>query len=435
MRKIFLLSTLFLSVSFFAVHCPAQDLRLNLNQDKTDQQLNLLDKVLDDLNSSSIDRNEHQRSTHGSSLNQAFVALTGEAVNPLFGVTALGIYNYFKTPEHLRDSLPIYDQPMIWVPLLGIVLLMLFNSTICEAFPFLKVPLNALGDMVNKAGAVAILPLVVKMFADSFSRHGSGAVASVMGIATPVAHAGEAGLMASATDSFGWLLGAVIGVIVYGAVWLTFNVVDVLILICPFPGVDAILKSFRLSMMGLLTGANHLSPETAVIIASAVVLVSLFLAGWSFRLSIFGLVFSTDILFFRKRAVKETPVNAFSCVGMKQGRGLPMRTWGRVEKNDKGEIVFSYKPWLVLSRRESVIGEAGKFDAGRGLLNPFVVSEVDSNTPWLRMPPRYRGQEDALANALGLRSVVNCGVSGALRTWLSHMFGGSRKNEAGTSAS
>lgn len=434
MKKTLWFGTILIALTLFAARCPAQELTLNLNQDKTDQQLQALDQALDELNSGAKDYRADTRSERGGKLNRAFAALTGEAINPLFGVTALGMYNYFKTPERLREALPLYDRPVVWVPLLGIIFLMLFNSTICEAFPFLKVPLNALGDMVNKAGAVAVLPLVIKMFADSFAQPAGEHIATAVGAVLPVAYAGDAGVMATAYNSFGWLAGAVIGFIVYGAVWLTFNVVDVLILICPFPGVDAVLKSFRLSIMGILAGTNHLSPETAFIIALVVVLVSLFLAGWSFRLSVFGLIFSTDILFFRKKDVTEAPTVAFSCSGMKVARGIPMRSWGRIERGEGGKLVFSYRPWLVLSRREVEVGEEGAFDAGRGLLNPFVVADVDTDTPWLRLPPRYRGQEEGLMGAFGLRRVVDCGVSGALRTWLSQNFGSGKKAEAGGAA-
>lgn len=386
-----------------------------------ERQLGALNSALDELHATAPDHSPEQRTHRGARLNEAFVALTGEAVNPLFGVTTLGIYNYFRTPEYLRESLPLYDQPVIWVPLLCILLLMLFNSTICEAMPFLKVPLNAVGDIVNKAGAIAVLPLVIKMFADAVAQPAAEHFAYAANVAFPVAYAGESAL-STAWFSLGWLAGAIVGLAVYLAVWLTFNVVDVLILICPFPGVDALLKSLRLGVIGLLAGVNQVSPGIAMILAVVIVLISFLLAGWSFRLSVFGLVFSTDILFFRKRGVKEGDVNAFSCTGLVP-RGVPMRTWGRLER-DGDNLLFSYRPWLVLSRRSVVLGDAAAaFSCGSGLVNPFLVADDEPNLPWLRLPPRYRGQEQALADRFGLRRVVGCGVSGALRTWVSEIFG------------
>lgn len=427
------LGAILLALSLFACSmAAAQEFKLDFhNRDQeTDERLGALNSALDELNANTRDAHPEQRSGRGERINKAFVALTGEAVNPLFGVTALGMYNYFKAPEHLRESLPLYDQPVIWVPLLCIILLMLFNSTLCEAMPFLKVPLNALGDIVNKAGAVAVLPLVVKMFADAVAQPAAEQFAAASNAVAPVAYAGEAGLLSSAWTSLGWGAGVVIGVVVYAAVWVTFNVIDVLILVCPFPGIDAMLKSFRLSVVGALAGLNHLSPTMAIVVALALVIVCLFLAGWSFRLSVFGLFFSGDIILFRKRDIgEEGGTRAFSCAGMKVAHGVPMRTWGRVEKNEAGELAFSYRPWLVLSRRECVLGNAGDFSSGRGLLNPFIVADVDCDTPWLRLLPRYRGQEEALKERFGLRRVMDCGTGGALRTWLGDLFGGGEKKK------
>ncbi len=400
---------------------------------ETAERLRRLDSALDVLRSQGDDRIPEQRATRGERLNQAFVALTGEAINPLFGVTALGMYRYFTTPDSLKDSLPLYDQPTVWFPLLCIIFLMLFNSTICEAMPFLKIPLNALGDIVNKAGAVAVLPLVVKMFADQFAVIAAPEIAAATNALFPAAFAGElgvAGMAGAVTSHLGWIAGAAAGFIIYGAVWLSFNVIDVLIIICPFPGVDAALKSFRLAVIGALAGANQVSPMVALVIAALVVVVSLILAGWSFRLSVFGLIFSTDILFFRKQALDAGGCRAFSSAGLAAAHGVPMRTWGMLARSDAGVPVFVYRPWLVLRRREAVLGDAGGFAAGRGLLNPFLVGVSEDRVQWLRLPPRYRGQEYRLAELFALREVVDCGVGGALRTWLGEIFGARKETAA-----
>lgn len=425
MKKIVWLAIAVFSVSLFVGQLSAADAKLDR---ETRERLDSLNAAVDELKSGAQDASPQQRSWRGESVNQAFVALTGEAINPLFGVTVLGMYNYFRTPEHLREALPIYDRPEVWVPLLIIILLMLFNSTICEALPFLKVPLNAIGDIVNKAGAVAVLPLVIKMFADTVAQPAAEQIEAFAGIAFPVAYAGQAGTMDTVWLSLGWLSGAAIGFVVYAAVWLTFNVVDVLILICPFPGVDALLKGFRLSVIGVLVGTSQVSGTVATILAAVIVLISLVCAGWSFRLSVFGLLYSTDILFFRRRDIgSEDGATAFAGAGLQQSRKIPMRTLGRLRRNGNGELVFSYRPWLVMPRREIVLGRSELFAGGRGLLNPFLVACGNPSMPWLRLPPRYRGQEKAMSEQFALPSLVDCGVSGALRTWLSENFGGGGK--------
>ncbi len=148
----------------FITPSPAAQPRLD---EKTAEQLRALDNIVSEIKNPLGDTDPSERTSRGERLNQAFVALTGQAINPLVGVTVLGLYNYFRTDEMYRDYLPLHDQPYVWIPFLVIILLMLFNSTICETMPFLKVPLNALGDFVNKVGAVALLPLIVKLFAES----------------------------------------------------------------------------------------------------------------------------------------------------------------------------------------------------------------------------------------------------------------------------
>lgn len=418
-RKWFIAVMLASAAALFAPAAPAGDENLD---PQTEQQLRALNNLVDELKETAPDYAHTQRAGRGERLNQAFVALTGQAVNPLFGVTVLGMYNYFRADEAVRDRLPLYDRPVVWVPLICIILLMLFNATICEAMPFLKVPLNALGDIVNKAGAVVVLPLVVKMFADTVAAPAGEALRQTAMTAFPTAQAAEGVILSTAYHSAGWALGAVVGTIVYLAVWMAFNVVDVLIVICPFPGVDALLKSFRLSVLAVLAGSQQISPVLSIVIAAAVVLLSFLLAGWSFRLSAFGFVYSTDIILFRKRKPSDGPVLAFASIRMNEEKKLPMRTFGHLERRGERDLVFSYRPWLILGRREIPLGDGHDFSCGLGLINPFLVRDLDPDRPWLRFPPRYRDAEEDLARAFSLRRVVACGLSGSLRSWLVSQF-------------
>ncbi len=44
--------------------------------------------------------------SRGSRVAAAFTALTGEAISPLFGVTARSLWVYWTTPSELRSALP-----------------------------------------------------------------------------------------------------------------------------------------------------------------------------------------------------------------------------------------------------------------------------------------------------------------------------------------
>ncbi len=204
----------------------------------------------------------------------------------------------------------------------------------------------------------------------------------------------------------------------YLVVWLTFNVIDVVILLCPFPGVDAILKSFRLAVIAALTGLYQLSPTLALILACGIVLVSLVVAGWSFRLSVFGFIFSTDILFFRKRGIAATGVRAFSTTGMAKAKRIPMRTLGLMSTNASGELQFSYRRWLIFGRKTLSLGRAADFYCAKGFASPLIVGAGAASTSWLRLPPRYRKQENDIVTTFGLRETVDQAEPPSVRGWV-----------------
>ncbi len=369
--------------------------------------------------------------SRGQSIASGFAALTGDAVNPLFGVTARSVYVFFKTPSARRRSLPWYYQPRVWGPLVLIMLAMVFKGTICEAAPFVKKPLDALGDMVNKAGAAFSMPIVISMFAESFRLPAADAVQTACNWLMPAAHAAETG---STTETFyhllGWVVSLTIGSVVYVVVWLAANTIDVLVLISPFPAVDAGLKSLRLAMIGLLAGVAAWSPQGGVVLAVVLIAFSCLIAGWSLRLSVFGFVYSCDMLLFRSRRMGEmgNHITAFSNHGL-LGQ-VPVRTMGVVRRNEEGAIEFSYRPWLVGKRRSLTLERpAAEYRIGTGLFNPYLVLPRDGDAfePMLRLPPRYSGHEPELSDTLGLGGVIDASILRGFRAlwnYLGRLLGG-----------
>ena len=60
---------------------------------------------------------------------------------------------------------------------------------------------------------------------------------------------------------------------------------------------------------------------------------------------------------------------------------VPTRTFGKLSRNDKGELVFNYRPWLVLPQRTLVL-PAGNYETGRGLFYSEILRvEGDSAEP------------------------------------------------------
>ncbi|MCL2000662.1 MAG: hypothetical protein FWG74_04435 [Planctomycetes bacterium] len=254
-------------------------------------QAKALQNLAAELTGGKADRTPEERISRGERINSAFVVLIGEAINPLFGVTAAGIYRYLRTDATERGNLPLYEQPAVWGPLLFIIILMAFNSTICGVAPFLNTPLNILGNITNAAGAAVLLPLLLSIFADSFAAPAGDALARIFHFASPAVHAAEASGVASIWLTLGWLACFIIGLFSYVVVWLTAYTVDVLSLLSPWSIIDAFLKSSRLVVMGLLALLNQVSPGVAIVLAAGLVVFSAcfsyiafkyFLRAWKF---------------------------------------------------------------------------------------------------------------------------------------------------------
>ena len=354
-----------------------------------------------------------ERSARGHSITEAVTQLTGTAINPLFGVTVLGMYHYFSTPEHLRDQLPFYDQPHVWGGMLLIILLMFFNSTICEAMPFLKIPLNALGDLVNKGGACVVLPVVLHQFAQMFAVPTANmlAIAGEWIIPTAYAANGIGGEVGDGWFLLGWAVSLTFGLVAYATVWVVWNVIDVTILVLPVPCLDATLKSIRIAVVGLLFGASWLNPWLGLLLSLGMVLICWYLSGWAFRLSFMGFVFATDFLLWRKSGTTDAVagIPAFiTATGGKQWK-LPARQYGHLRRGADGTLSFIWRSWLVSSERRIDLGKPSEFQGGSSLLYPVVLESTGENVLF-RLPPRYHRDSQAIAIALGLRGCQDISV-------------------------
>jgi len=375
-----------------------------------------------------------ERVTQGERIMTATAQLTGTAINPLFGVTALGMYHYYKTPEGERDQLPIYDQPYVWGVLLLIMLLMFFNSTICETMPFLKIPLNALGDMVNKGGAAVVLPIVLYDFAQAFAEPTAVALASASELLFPSAYAADGSAVVMGSISGGWLIlgglvSLVVGAFAYAVVWVVWNVIDVTILVLPIPFLDAILKSIRLAAVGFVFGAAALSPWLGLLVSLFMILVCWYLAGWAFRLSVMGFVFATDFLFWRKSGGVDATsgVPAFITATAGKQWKLPARLYGRIQRKPDGTLFFVWRSWLVGPLRKRELGQSKNFQGGSTLLYPVVLDNTGTISLF-RLPPRYRNDLQVITFALGLNGWRDVSIVRSMGSYLQQVF---RRNPAG----
>jgi hypothetical protein len=205
-------------------------------------------------------------------------------------------------------------------------------------------------------------------------------------------------------------------------VFLASNAMNILILISPFSTVDAALKSFRTALMASVVGSAWINPWMGAAWALIILFISWLIAGWSFRLSHFGVVFLWDFLSGRKlRFHPETSGNNLFL--SRKTENAPPRTYGKLVRNDKGELVFNYRPWLVLAQRTLTL-PAGQYETGRGILYSEILRvENGSAKTIILLPPRYLGHEEEVAKVYGFAGTRDVGLRAGW-AWFKNFFGG-----------
>jgi hypothetical protein len=338
---------------------------------------------------------------------QTITAITGMAISPLLGTSAYGAYQYFTTPAEQRARLPWFAQVKYWLPALLLVLVVACKDALGALLPpGWKKPLDILETVENKATGLVAAGAVVPFTVSALSRWILGAAeAAPAGGLMPT---GYAAIHVAAID-WSWLLSLLtlpFAVAVYVLVWLTAHAINVLILISPWGAIDAALKGVRTGVLGLLTLSAALDPKIAAVLSLVIVVIAYFTAGWAFRLLTFGGIFCWDFFSLRRRrfTVNLTANRLFSAGRLE---GVPMRTYGTLEKKPAGGLRFTYRPWLVLPPRTAEVPAPASLAVGEGLFFSLI---QDKRGGVFFLPPRYRGHEATLASAYGLRGVEPAGL-------------------------
>ena len=349
----------------------------------------------------------------GQQIAQHISLLTGVAISPLMGVGAVGAYQYFKakTPEQ-KARLPWYANPLFWVPALLLVAACFVKDTAGAALPTAaKKPLDIAETVEHKISGLvatgAFVPIAASIFHASGS--GDGSALSSYGFA--------------AID-LSWLYNAImipISMAAFFIVFLASNAINILILLSPFTTVDAALKSFRLAILGTVTVSAWANPWIGAAWALIIILISWLIAGWSFRLSHFGMAFVWDFLTFRRRRFTPDAKANKVFLGRKVNK-VPTRTYGKLTRNEAGKLVLTYRPWLVLPPRTLEMPE-GNYAPGRGLFYSEVLRiEGEEAKTMILLPPRYRGHEEQLEKIYGFSATREVGLRAAWK-WLKELCG------------
>ena len=352
---------------------------------------------------------------------KAIATITGVAISPLLGTSVVGAYQYFKGPNGKKDKLPWYAHPYFWLPALLLTGAVAAKDSFGTVIPpGLKKPLDALEVVENKfSGLVAVFAFVPAIASIFGSHNGSSAF---------LGH----GLSAAgfATINFSALLNIFtipLAMVAFVLVWLVGHVINVLILISPFGVVDAALKSIRTSLMGLVTVTSFANPVAGAVLSLIIIVIAYFLAGWSFRLTVFGSVYVWDFFTGRSRRFKPAPNANWMFLSHKIDK-TPIRTYGKLVRGEQGQLSFEYRPWLVM-KSETLALPQSNYAVGRGLFYPEIMQpdkESGKMKSLFSMPPRYHKHEEEVARIYGITDVRDIGLLKgfkAIWNWLEGLFG------------
>lgn len=343
---------------------------------------------------------------------------TGAAINPLLVVGGLGAWCWLDTPQEQRAKLPWHHQPWYWGPLLVIALLYLLGSLIGLFAPagnkFTEAARTLEGNLQPLYTLPFLLPFVYQRFGGGIEQ-----VDKMLASVIPSAHA--AGLESMAEISMLPVLMALAFAFIYGVVWLTTQAVNAMVLLSPVPFIDILIRSAHLTYVVVLIGLSIISPFLGLLLTLPLIILALLVCGWCFRLSVFGTVIAADLLRFWRKITVNSRVLAFAA---RRLEGVPVRTCGKLQRTDKG-LVFQYRPWLILPRRSIPLSD-NEIVLERGLLYPRLRSQNSGSTvTLLALPPRYRSQEEAVAQQLGITTITSCAILrgwAAIKSWTASLF-------------
>lgn len=354
----------------------------------------------------------------------AISTITGVAISPLLGTGGYGAYQWLKADAAGREKLPWYAQPSFWLPALLLVGICAAKDAFGAAVPpGMKKPLDVVETIENKFSGLIAAGAVVPFALDTMSK-------LLFDTGSPVAAAGSVGttgmaMIHLAAVDVTWLVNLLtvpFGIAVFLIVWLGSHAINVLILLSPWGAIDAALKVARTALLGLVTVSATLNPWIGAALSLVVIVVAYLVAGWAFRLTVFGAMFSWEFV-SRKRnrfAPAENDNKLFAGPGF---RAVPVRTYGRLQQRTEGGLEFVYRPWLVGAPRVAAV-PADKRDlaVGEGAFFSDIVDAGDRTL--FSLPPRYRGHEATVARAYQFGGGVK--PAGLRKAWslLREMIGG-----------
>lgn len=362
------------------------------------------------------------------SMAQGLSDAVGTAISPFLIVFGHGLYSYLQ--DDGATERPWHAHPYVLGALGLLLALIFFKDTILSLVPILKTPLDALEESLMPGGAIIGYIWVLPLLLNAFSALGAEAVQAAASFfqASPAwaQEAAAGGHVSALSAKIGAVLTAACGAVIYAVVWLVSNALNVLCILAPGP-VGLMLKTVRLTVVGALYGLAYLNPFLGLAAALLVIVLSVILLRWSFKMTVWGGLFAFHLLTRRWRSARPgEKMLAFGGSGARERLKIPKRTIGFL-RADNGRLIFSYR-FLLLFPRQVELPPTEKLHIGRCLSAPqIMLGEGRSAAVLLTFPLSYHGHEEFLAEKLGIKEIRDAGLRtlGA-REWLGNMW--RRKN-------
>jgi ABC-type multidrug transport system fused ATPase/permease subunit len=407
--------------------------------------LTIAEEVADDTSPADLnDLIEGTGRLPGVDLAEGISQITGTAVSPLLGVSAIGTWTYFSTPAEDRDALPWYCQPLIWGIGFSVLGLCFAKDSLGVALPpLLKKPLDLLELFENKASAAIASAAFVPLIAAQMSQRIEASSAATSEAARTMTS--DSALLASAPMPmlsalpFGvmWLL-IPLSIGGFLVVWLLGHAINVLLLLSPFGILDAFLKIIRLLAIVVIVAVSAIFPTLGIILCLAIIIVAALLAPAAFRLAVFGSIMGFDYLISLLWRQTKSTEKIHGFLARKTEHRLKARSFGSLECSPAGELSFVSR-WLFFGplRRLPIAEDSERASIDRGLLFPSLavleafddekdglgveVGKSRKSITIIHLLPRYRHCVEDVAQTLRIAELrdnpIIRGFS-AIKTWL-----------------
>src|SRR5258705_7883409 len=172
---------------------------------------------------------------------QALSTITGVAISPVLGVSAVGAWHYFRVPPANRANLSWYAQPWFWGTGLTIVLLVFVKDAFGAGLPpGWKRPFDIAELIENKLSALIAAGAFIPLLATVLDSGNSASLASM-------------GFAAVDMSSVYNIMIMPFALAIFFIVFLASHAINILIILSPWGVIDAALKARRTALLSLLT--------------------------------------------------------------------------------------------------------------------------------------------------------------------------------------